>query len=232
MDKYFCELCDASFRTRGGLATHRASCIGNKIPKVGSSSRGRSHGRPETPLLEPEIPHDMPGPSEPFPPSEPVQFIVDESNLEDYDDCLDEEVFDLPLAESSTASYNSNSSLIRWIRTVRKSSGLSNTDVDRLFTDVLFHPKFKLEDVTVKSGYDIDKYERSYYSKEDGWKSEDIGEFVLRYRDPLNALEYLFSSPTLAENFTLKPSVRDDEHERVYSTPATGDWWHSMQARI
>ena len=39
------------------------------------------------------------------------------------------------------------------------------------------------------------------------------------------ALETLFSSPTCAENFTLKPRICSEE-EKEYSSPATRDWWH------
>ena len=60
---------------------------------------------------------------------------------------------------------------------------------------------------------------------------KDIGEHVLCYRDPVNALESLFSSPMFAENFILKLEICDRE-EKKYSTPAAGDWWHSMQASI
>ena len=58
-------------------------------------------------------------------------------------------------------------------------------------------------------------------------RTVDIGSQDLRYCEPLFALETLFSSPTLAENFTLEP--RDDTLHRVYSTPATGDWWRKMK---
>ena len=114
---------------------------------------------------------------------------------------------------------------------MKKSSSLSNVDIDKLFRDVLLHPNFKLDDVSLKSAYDVDKFERSFYSEEDGWVKKDIGEHVLHYCDPVNALESLFSSPVFAENFILKPKICDPE-EKEYSTPATRDWWHSMHASI
>jgi len=58
---------------------------------------------------------------------------------------------------------------------------------------------------------------------------KDIGERILRYQNPVSTLESLFSSPKFAENFILKPKIRNPE-EKEYSTPATGDWWHFMKA--
>ena len=64
-----------------------------------------------------------------------------------------------------------------------------------------------------------------------GGSKKTLVNMFLRYHDPANTLESLFSSPMFAENFILKPEICDPE-EKKYSTPATGDWWHSMQASI
>ena len=229
MDSHLCILYGSSFRTTRALATHKATCTGNKIPCVESSSSRRSTHRPRD--FAPLNFVDIAGPSEAIELNEPVQFHLDNLNLDDYDDCVEEVFQNFLSQEAPTSRYNSNLSLVRWIRTVKKSSGLSNVDIDKLFRDVLLHPNFKLDDVSLKSAYDVDKFERSFYSEEDGWVKKDIGEHVLRYRDPVNALESLFYSPMFVENFILKPEICDPE-EKEYSTPATGDWWHSMQVSI
>lgn len=58
----------------------------------------------------------------------------------------------------------------------------------------------------MKSAYDIEKYEISLYSEANGWRVEDIDGHILQYRDPLIALESLFSSPAVAPNFTSIPA--------------------------
>jgi len=58
----------------------------------------------------------------------------------------------------------------------------------------------------VKSPYDIEKYESSLYNEADGWTTENIDGLVLQYRNPLITLESLYSSPTLAQNFTVLPT--------------------------
>jgi len=115
---------------------------------------------------------------------------------------------------------------------IKKGGGLSNSDIDKLFKQVLFHPSFKLEDVLVKSSYDVENYGKQIYNEVDGWKKEDIEGNVLHYRDPIIALEALFSSSIVGENFTLQPlmtKVLDYTRERTYSTPATENWWRLMQ---
>ena len=229
MASHLCILCGSSFRTTRALATYKATCIGNKIPHVKSSSRGRSIHRPRD--FAPLNFVDIVGPSESIELNELVQFHLDNLNLNDYDDCIEEEFLNFLSQEAPTSRYNSNLSLVRWIRIVKKSTSLSNVDIDKLFTNVLLHPNFKLDDVSLKSAYDVDKFERSFYSEEDGWIKKDIGEHVLCYRDPVNALESLFFSPMFAENFILKLEICDCE-EKEYSTPATGNWWHSMQTSV
>ena len=66
------------------------------------------------------------------------------------------------------------------------------------------------------------------YTKDDGWKEHTTRGQILHYRDPIDALKYLYSSPTVAEGFTLRP-INVNTNERVYSTAASGTWWHDMQ---
>ena len=172
MDSHVCNLCSSSFRTTRAVATHKETCIGNKIPCVESSSRKRSIHRPRD-IGTPNF-GDIVGPSEPIEPYGTVQFDLDDLNLDDYDDCLEVDFFYFPFEEATTYAYNSNLSLVRWIRTVKKSSGLSNVDIDKLFTDVLFHPQFNLDDVSLKSAYDIDKFGRFVYGEDDSWKKKTL----------------------------------------------------------
>jgi len=37
-----------------------------------------------------------------------------------------------------------------------------------LFTKVLLHPSFKIEDLSIKSTYDVKKYERGLYNEANG----------------------------------------------------------------
>lgn len=170
MDSHQCTLCGSSFRTTRALAIHKATCIGNKILRLESSSRGRSSHTPQN-IATPDF-VDVGGPNEPIEPYEPVQFNLDDLNLDNYDDCIEEEVLNITSQEAPTNAYNSNLSLVRWIRTVKKSLGLSNVDIDKLFTNVLFHPNFRLDDVSLKSAYDVDKFERFFYSEDDGWEKK------------------------------------------------------------
>ena len=172
MDSHLCILCGSSFRSNRALATHKATCIGNKITCVESSSRGRSSHRPRD--FAPLNFVDLVGPSESIELNEPMQFHLDNLNLDDYNDCVEEEFLNFLCQEAPTSRYNSNLSLVRWIRTVKKYSGLSNVDIDKLFTNVLLHPNFKLDNVSLKSAYDVDKFERSFYSEEDGWVKKTL----------------------------------------------------------
>jgi hypothetical protein len=55
--------------------------------------------------------------------------------------------------------YDSTFSLVHWIRHCRATIGPSNEDINSLFEKILFHPSFKLKDVSVKSVAQIDYYE-------------------------------------------------------------------------
>jgi len=156
------------------------------------------------------------------------RFSVDAD--EPIDDVLDVEMEQFFQKKIPAYEYNSTFSLVNWARTIRKGEGLSNDTLNRLFNEVLLHPNFKVEDLSVRSAYDIEKYESSLYNEADGWKTESIDGLVLRYHDPLIALESLFSCPSLAENFTVLPTFEVIDLElREYSTPSIGNWWRSMQ---
>ena len=70
MDSHLCILCDSSFRTTRALATHKATSIGNKIPRVDSVSKGRSTHIPRD--FAPLNFVDIAGPSEAIELNEPV----------------------------------------------------------------------------------------------------------------------------------------------------------------
>jgi hypothetical protein len=217
-----CSLCGARpFSHRRALSTYQLTCIGNKRPRQEqyhdyifndrTIDLGESSGAPESEAEEP---------------------IHQELELE-VDDVLDSEFGEFAYNQTSKYLYDSTFSLVNWARTIKRGEGLSNNAIDRLFSEVLLHPNFNIKDLTVKSAFDIDKYERSLYTEADGWRREEIDSYVLRYRDPLIALESLYSAPQVEENFTLTPSpCADNQEDRIYSTPATGDWWHAMQVRF
>jgi len=52
---------------------------------------------------------------------------------------------------------------VHWIRHCRATIGLSNKDINSLFDKVLFHPSFKLEDVSVRFATQIDRYEQTIF---------------------------------------------------------------------
>jgi hypothetical protein len=58
-------------------------------------------------------------------------------------------------------------------------------------------------------------------------------EAVLHYRDPIQALASLFSSPKNGEGFCLTPQMKTTSNgERMYTTPDTGEWWEAMQVLL
>lgn len=233
MNTYICNICRGSFRSSRALATHRATCLSEDIPRErpSSSRRNIAETRPATPISFP--PEEAPLPSEHSLPSQPLNFHLPEINVDDLGDCFDEDLSELLYTQSSTYAYDSTYSLVQWIRMVKNTAGLSNSDIDKLFKNVLLHPQFRMENVTVKSAVDVQNYEKSYYREDDGWQSQEIQGYKLHHRDSLVALESLFSSPMNAENFDIKPTTKyDASGKRIYSTPATGVWWQLMQVSV
>jgi hypothetical protein len=106
-----------------------------------------------------------------------------------------------------------------------------------LFEKVLFHPSFKLENVSVRFVAQIDCYEQTIFRTKDDWDQYlihvtegDSGDCVMYHKDPLQALSFMFSSPSLKEDFQIAPS--NGVHQGVYSTPNTSLWWLQMQVPI
>jgi hypothetical protein len=102
-----------------------------------------------------------------------------------------------------------------------------------LFEKILFHPSFKLEDVSVRSTTQIDRYEQTIFRTKDGWDQYLIHvtkggsrDRVMYHKDPLEALSSMFSSPSLKEDFQIAPS--NGVHQGVYSIPTTSLWWLQM----
>lgn len=118
---------------------------------------------------------------------------------------------------------------MHWFRTCKSTAGLSIKDIETLLKDVLFHPQFKLEEVTIRSAADVEKFEEPLYSEADDWQEHHIRGHLLRFREPISALTSLFSTEKVAEGFELEPATQNPI--RVYSTPASGTWWHAMQVR-
>ena len=110
----------------------------------------------------------------------------------------------------------------------KKSGGLSNRDIDILFKQVLLHPSFKFEDISIKSAIDVENYKKSFYSEVDGWQTKEIDGYTLQFRDPITALKVLFASPKVEQKICMAPAA-EDSNPKVYSSPQTGDWWRSMQ---
>ena len=132
--------------------------------------------------------------------------------------------------DDSKVLYDSTFSLVHWILTCKNNSSLSVRDINILFNQVLFHPSFELEDISVRSTVDLDSYEGHTLTIEDGWKQEIFEGYTLHYRDPIDALGSLFSSPIVAEGFEIYPNSKNlTIDEKVYSTSNTADWWEQMQ---
>lgn len=111
--------------------------------------------------------------------------------------------------------------------------GLSRVDIDSLLS-TLFHISFRLEEVTFRNWRDVEKYESTKCDFEDGWtrhvlnhKGNNLEELVLHYKDPIEALTELFSSPSNLDGFKLKSASTG-----TYSTPKTGEWWKAMEDHV
>jgi hypothetical protein len=103
------------------LATHKATCLLEDVPRTRSSSYRRNIAEAKPPTPSVSTLKEAPPPSEPsIQQNVPVRSNLNELNLDDLDDFLDEDMFELPYNESTTYSYNSIDSLVQWIRTVKK----------------------------------------------------------------------------------------------------------------
>ncbi|PPQ87264.1 hypothetical protein CVT24_006670, partial [Panaeolus cyanescens] len=65
--------------------------------------------------------------------------------------------------------------------------------------------------------------------------SEDDGDsFIIRHRNPVEAIKSLWSDPILSPNMTFAPIklyTDKSRRHRIYSEMWTGQWWSSLQAR-
>ncbi len=80
---------------------------------------------------------------------------------------------------------------MHWIKHCRATIGLSNKHMKSLFEKVLFHPSFKLEDVSVRFTAQIDCYEQTIFKTKDGWDQYlihvtegDSRNHVMYHKDP------------------------------------------------
>lgn len=221
-----CELCGAKNFTRlNGLHAHQRSplCIQNRRQhdsfKPASEASDRGVKRKATDE------HGA-GPSSTVP-----EFAG--TNVEDDFDSL----YDLDESEGTgKAAYNSTLALVNWIRHCRSTIGLSNSDIQSLFKGVLFHPSFALNDVNVRSVSELVKYEESLLTKGENWLTHvvhledgDVGE-TMYYRNPIEALKTLFSSPKVSSKFSSHANI-DAFQRRLYSTPNTANWWNAMEVK-
>lgn len=71
-----------------------------------------------------------------------------------------------------------------------------------------------------------------------GWTNQIISEvggpeLTLHYRNPILALASLFSSPKNSDGFKeVFELVKNNDGERMYTTPNTCKWWETMEVRI
>ena len=164
MNELRCERCNAGpFSNRGPLANHRKTCIGNKRSRIESLSRPSERGESSQHGNEPI---ELEGQNESINPKGPNESHQP-SLIFDVNDVLDDEMEEFYEPDNSSRFFYSTFSLVNWIRTIKREEGLSSTTINRLFREVLLHPDFKIDDLAVKSAYDIEKCERSFYSEED-----------------------------------------------------------------
>ena len=190
-----------SVRHIGALAKHRRTCIGNKRPRIDhniASSSGKVGTIQFDEHIETNEPIEVQWPNEYGQSSEPFLFNV-------LDDVLDDEMHNSSKHEASRYFYDSTFNLVNCIRTLKREEVLSDNAINRLFREVLLHPSFNVKGLSMKLEYDVEKHKRSLYNDADGWKMVQIDGSPLQYQDPIIALESLFSSSVIAENFKMTP---------------------------
>ena len=75
--------------------------------------------------------------------------------------------FESPIdTERPLPDFDSNLQLIQFIRTCRNSMGLSRAHTNSLLS-TLFHPSFKMEEVTLRNWQGVEKYEATKYDDQD-----------------------------------------------------------------
>jgi hypothetical protein len=236
-----CDRCGAlNFSTRSAFKNHQKS----RFCKVNDPDEytelpthwlyPKSKGEGEAKKMKP-----MPSGETDAGPSSTIQESPDNDNNDDFYTPIPLDWQDEWIVEDSKekSNFDSTLSLVHWIRHCRSSVGLSNSDIEKLFRRVIFHPAFKLEDVTVRSVRELEAYEERLITSKEGWlrhvvhyNDGDDGETMF-YKDPLQALATLFSSPIAASGFSFYPNSEALAQES-YSSPNTANWWSAMQVII
>jgi hypothetical protein len=165
-----CDICGLSFRTRGSLREHRKKCVRqNKslritrprstIPRQSRHSSGDLR-IPSPIALEALVtpidhpPQDVPGTSQS---SLPPSWWLPGPDVEN----------EIQQNQSQEDSFNESTfRLINCMRSCKNKEGLSNADMDGML-QTLFDPMFDLKKVTVRSAYDVQKWEENLYNQKD-----------------------------------------------------------------
>ncbi|CAI5503539.1 unnamed protein product, partial [Closterium sp. Naga37s-1] len=116
--------------------------------------------------------------------------------------------------------------------------GVSHNKIDELFK-IFRHPNANLEEVAAfKNARDVEKYALSRApDSHRNWKKARLrlaGKPHLEYFycDAIQGIKDLLTHPKLAPKLVLKPTPRAPNKPHVYSTPETGDWWHTLDEEI
>ncbi|KAF5364863.1 hypothetical protein D9757_012750 [Collybiopsis confluens] len=77
----------------------------------------------------------------------------------------------------------------------------------------------------------------SWYTKELAFKDRPDEKFVIRHRNPLEAIKALWGDPALSKHLVYKPTKLfrgevQSEQERIFSEMWTGGFWNAAQSRI
>jgi hypothetical protein len=165
-----CDICGLSFHTRGSLREHRKKCVRqNKslritrprstIPRQSRHSSGDLR-IPSPIALEALVtpidhpPQDVPGTSQS---SLPPSWWLPGPDVEN----------EIQQNQSQEDSFNESTfRLINCMRSCKNKEGLSNADMDGML-QTLFDPMFDLKKVTVRSAYDVQKWEENLYNQKD-----------------------------------------------------------------
>ena len=56
--------------------------------------------------------------------------------------------------------------------------------------------------------------------------------FIVRYRDPLEAVKTLLGDPTYAKDIVYKPKKTFNHDNRIWNEMWTGEWWYKTQVSV
>ncbi|GAQ87356.1 hypothetical protein KFL_003470130 [Klebsormidium nitens] len=140
-----------------------------------------------------------------------------------------------PLENAEALDVDSKFS--EWATNANGFKGLSAADFDSLVA-LLHHPEFDPRKLSFRNHQDWKAYWKEL-NPDDGWSSQVVSEpddpctLVFFLRDPVRLLVELFEAAENADGFALRPVLLyNDQAQRIYSTPQSADWWHSMQDHI